>query len=762
MNKNFGKNIFRNIFRLVPAAFAVVCSLVVCALTVCLLAGCGRAREDASKPHSEDALNGDFVYVAEFTQLEELRDINRYSAKFVGDSLYYTCLELDGEESPARRVVCEYSLAEQKVVRKLELAGGNGEIRDFRVADDGSVYVLYYDHASMSVSLLAFDGEENQVWSLNLREEWGVTDVNQRIAVDGENHVCVFLPARMLYLDADGVLQWEMPLEGVGSYVENAGFGGDGELYISYYENPGGYVLAQVQLEERKLGAVYRNYSWGNGIDMAAGAGYDFLLSETDGLYGYTCETQSVSKLLSWTDYGLSGESNGAFDYMEDGNIRVLCGTNAGKTELAVLKRRDPAEVPAKQELVIAVFQTWPDLQTAVAAFNRQSESCHAVIREYSFEFGRFSDAAEKLNIDMISRDRCPDIICLDESLNVKALAGNGAFEDLSPWLEQSGTVSVEDYPKNILEGYTFDGVLAGIPFSFRLETLAGRGLDVGEEPGWTADEMIAFAGAHPDAELFFADDSRTVLDACLLFGKDDFIDWSTGRADFEAEAFRRQLAFAAGFPKADSGSAVSYDAKRLRDGEVLLSEARIGEIWDIQIFDGIYEGDAVFIGYPTADSSGGCRLSSVNAYGIAAASEHKAEAWEFLEYFLSGEPEDWQAGGFPSNTQDRLALAAEVSYVRDQFGELYLDAQGRPVREHTGSVQYNGVRLEYHEVTAEELALLESLVGTARVVSTSDEKISAIIREETEPLFDGRISADGAAAMIQNRVQLYLDESGR
>lgn len=732
--------------------------LIIAAALIFCMAACGRRLDDSSESYSEEVQAEDFVYVAEFTELEELRDINIHTAKFAGDSLYYTGLEFGGEEDAAKRFVGEYSLAESRVVRKLPFGDWNGEVKDFWVAYDGSVYVLYYDYTS-GVSLLAFDGQGNMSWQLNLREEWGVTSVDQQIAVDREKQIYVFLTDRMMCLDADGVLQWEMRLDGVDDHVENAGFGSDGKLYISYFQRSNEYVLTEIDLEERRMGSVYKNYSWERGMDITTGAGYDFLLSEADGLCGYDCGTQSVSEIFSWTDYGLNGSLTGAFEYREDGEVRVLFGGSAGKTELAVLTKCDLAEVPAKQEIVIATFQTWPDIQAAVAAFNRQSDSCHATIREYTFDFGHISDAVEKLNIDIISKDRCPDIIFLDESLNVKALAANGVFEDLSPWLEQSGVLAAEDYPQNVLEGYTFDGVLTGIPYSFRLDTIVGRSADVGAEPGWTTDEMIAFAGAHPGAKLFHDANNWTVLDVCLRFGKSDFIDWTAGRADFDSPEFKKQLSFAAGFPEPDYGS-TEFSPRQIKSGEVLLYEADINEVWDIQIYNALYEGDAVFIGYPTADGSNGCRLTSTNAYGIVSASKHKEEAWKFLEYFLSGDPEDWSAGGLLSNNRARMAAATEMSYVRNNFGELLLDADGRPVREHEGELSYSGMKVEYHKVTEEEIALLESLVESARIVSTSDDRVSFIINEEAAPVFQGQISADAAAAMIQNRVQLYLDES--
>lgn len=78
------------------------------------------------------------------------------------------------------------------------------------------------------------------------------------------------------------------------------------------------------------------------------------------------------------------------------------------------------------------------------------------------------------MNNDITSGAGCPDILDLS-NLDVKELASKGVFEDMTPYLEKSSVLSKDDFFENIVNSYTYDGKLVGIPKSFTLSTTSAR-----------------------------------------------------------------------------------------------------------------------------------------------------------------------------------------------------------------------------------------------------------------------------------------------
>lgn len=755
-------------------------ALVLAALTALSLSACGG--KDGGHDIGQDISQGggfgsgsesdqgnarseDYVYVPKFTELENAEEADFINGLLMGDSLYYVSLQYHDGDERARQYIYEYSLSQERVLQETFVSDRGMNIDDFYVSSDGSIYTVLMEDQETSTDieivsmLIAFDSQGNRKWEKDLTE-YGARSAQMRVTVDGEGRVYVFIPGGdVAWFDEQGNPLGQMQLEDT---VMASGIGRNGKVYVAYYGKTGASVLAELDIERGEVAQIYEDFPNSLIHRLIPGTEQDFLVADWQGhLYGYNLESQTTEEIFSWMDYDISYLTVGGYWPAEDGGVTALLqSVSPGQVDLVRLERRDPASVPQKTEIVVAVLGDWGGLPREIAAFNRQSEDCHITYRQYHADSIDLSDAVTKLNIDLVSRDNCPDIIVLNSSINVEALAGNGVFEDLSVYLEQSDTLNREDYPENILDCFTFQEVLTGIPLTFSLRTVVGRGADLGDGSGWTLDEMIAYGEKHPDAKLFYDSDRYSMYYRLMTFGQSRFIDQQAGSCSFDSDEFKSLLSYIATYPEPDYNNYPSFSAKQIQNGEVLLHEIGISAYQDIQLYDGLFGGEAAFIGYPTPDGSNGCELYTFNAYGIVARSEKKDEAWQFIEFFLSEDPEVWGYSGLPSNTEDRLAGAVETQYVRDQFGRLWMGGtEGKPVEKYSTGV-YSGMQYEYHPVTEEEIAELEDLVDTAQVVFSADAEISRVLNEETQAFFSGQRSVDDVAQIIQNRVQLFLNEN--
>ncbi|MCH5343609.1 MAG: extracellular solute-binding protein [Acetatifactor sp.] len=760
------------------------------ALLALSMAACGK--EQGQEPNSVTQ-GAEWVYVPEYISMEGAEDFRSYNSKLIGESLYYSRSDYQEEADTSTRYLCEYSLTDKKVVREVLIGEGNGYVSGFQVAEDGSLYVIDYRYnytkfdedgypidATTETIMMVFDSQGEQLRQIDLGDILSEEDYVRNLIVDGQNRLYLVLDSSVLLLDDQGAVKGKVELN-PDSWLSDCGVGKDGKAYLTYYDRTsgtGGYVLAEIDYDARKLGTVYQNFPSGNssGSLTVGDEDHDFLVSSGNGLVGYDLETQTSEELFQWIDCNINSNYVDNVGVLGDGRIVVMTRDwITDEQELAVLTKTDASTLPQKTEIVIATYSISQDLETQAVNFNKQSNLYHVTVKDYSPKPGEwtetsYQDALTAMNNDLTSSSNAPDIIDLS-SVNIEQFAGIGVFEDLTPYLENSSVLDKDDYLENVLKAYTYDGVLVGIPFTFSLNTLAASAKDLGDEPGWTLEEMIAYSEAHPDAQLFDYSTKSYALNICLLFAQEAFIDWGDGTCSFDSEEFKNLLTFVEQFPDEYDWEADQRPApEKISDGDLLLDTVYISEFQDIQIPMDVFEGGAVFIGYPTVDGSNGCQLYGSSTYGIVSKSDNKEGAWSFLEFYLNREAGGMFTHGLPSRESDLERLikkATEVQYMTDENGEKILDDDGNPIEIDTGTggISFIGAggggwEYQYHKTTEEEVQIVRSLIDTAQVTADMNQTVLEIITEEAEPFFQGQKSVDDVVGVIQSRIQLYISEN--
>ena len=151
------------------------------------------------------------------------------------------------------------------------------------------------------------------------------------------------------------------------------------------------------------------------------------------------------------------------------------------------------------------------------------------------------------------------------------------------------------------------------------------------------------------------------------------------------------------------------------------------------------------------------------NIFAITKNSENKEEAWEFVKFMFSDEYyKKFSLGnGFPVTKSGRELLVeyskAPQSYVTGYTGYIF----------HKG-INSDGSAdiVKIGEITDEMIAVVDELIDEAVPYSYDFEgyseqtgMISDIYHEETERFFNGEITAEQCAELLQNRISLYLSE---
>lgn len=498
-----------------------------------------------------------------------------------------------------------------------------------------------------------------------------------------------------------------------------------------------------------------------------------FLTSISNALYLYDAAADTLRLLLQWANCDIDPDSVKRVSTLADGRIAVLLQEDEGAGELAVVEEVPRDQAAEKEVITLGVLQAGNShLLRCISQFNRHSPDCRIEIREYydtylaSGQAEAKEEARTALHMD-ISSGRCPDLLVLEYD-DLEAYAAKGLLEDLAPYLEADGNLELAD---NVIEAYTFHGKLCALPGALQIRTLAGRADrlgDLGGATGWTLEEMMRFIDSNPDSTVFSAD-ARQLLEYSLVFNQPHFMDWEAHACDFTSDEFIRLLEFCGRFSDRKGTEGAEVLDMMERSNTALLHEVELVRPQDIILLAQILgTEDISYIGFPTVDGRMGSLLEDCGGTcAISAKSKHKEEAWAFVELLLTGwenPPKSYSAlvgtKGFPTELGTRERYFAKVSenpYRIGEDGEIYT-WDGKPERYAYHALSSRAMQVFFYTPLPEETDLICALLDSS-TTARGGRQISSIVAQEAEGYFSGQKSAADVAALIQNRVSVYLAE---
>lgn len=753
---------------------------IVMSLAVSLIlgaVGCGKGETDAGSGAGTEEQKG---YLSEYMDLGEgISDMAlSYGMQQLGDELCYISDDQDGGQILDKYFLTDGSRTSISFTW-LEPAKRH-YITRFSFAENGGIYAIVYQYSEtdsggnsfLVKQLCGFDAQGNQSFAVDISEqlsEESRSGVNSMMATDAQGHIYIAGKTKVwLYDLQEGTepdYRGEVSVcsgEGEEGQISSILCGKDGNAYVccrrgeSISSNV--YSLAQIDFDKCRIGKVYEDFPGEGGI--VPGLEKDFLVHDDSDVYEYDLTSGTMEPVLNWVDNNVAGNEVQYFGTLTDGRIYAVT-TDWEKDDSGVMifsRAAGDEQTDGKEEIVFAYLYPNNIFQKAVVDFNKSSDQYRIVLKEY--------DGYDRLLVDLTAN--CPDILDLN-GLSVKQLASAGVLEDLSPYLDNSQMLDRSDYLENVLEAYTYDGKLVTIPSSFWLQTVFASaeglkevfGTDI--EGGWTVEELMAYADANPEAELFDGFSKSSIMYYLMMYGHNSFIDWETGKCSFDSDRFKQVLEFVERFPDEVVSNSASTPA-RIEAGEVLLAAEYINRFDGLQLFEEMFGGEAACVGFPTADGSTGCRFYANNALAISSGSSHKEGAWAFMESFLANEDYE-DTNDFVTNRawlekKAATALAAEYA-TRDDGTLVEVDGKYVMINYSAYTVTYeDGWTFSSHIPTEEEIQQIFALIQMAHQPGGESDMILNIIDEEAEAFYQGQKSVDAVAKIIQNRAQVYINEN--
>lgn len=421
---------------------------------------------------------------------------------------------------------------------------------------------------------------------------------------------------------------------------------------------------------------------------------------------------------------------------------------------LRMFRPSDGVQADDRQVITVGGGSIDENLRQAVERFNLANTELRVKLLDYSDAAA--AEAGFASGIDMLSRQLIrgegPDVVLLRTAMDTGGLLNKGIFADLYPYIDADPELSRDDLIANVLAACELDGELSLFAPAFGIVTAVGSRQKLGDGMGWTVEE---FAAATAGMTTPYYGRSRSILLwNQLQINSDRFIDYTAMEARLEDPAFIRLLEDSSRYP-ADVD--FSDNVKQMMDnGETLLYIVSMSNLNMIPVLEYYFDGPFVYKGFPTEDGSVGSMFSAQYQVGIRDNSPNRDAAWAFVRTLLLPEFQD----SLTEITPYQLPLR------RDSMQKLLEKEKG--VRRYGSIPQGVAVPLTKEQsdyfnrsITQEEIDAFLALIGATDTLLRSDYSAYSIVTEEAQAYYDGMRTAAEATAIMQNRVQTYLDEQG-
>ena len=750
-------------------------ALTVAAVTAFQLAACGGGD---TKGASNGAVQKDFVYVPEYQELEGVDWISGSCANDQG--IYFSTATWD-ENTGESQTKLSFLDATSKEIKEIPLElleegqDSSADIQQMEVLSDGSIATIQsiyqvtdpetYDGKQYYMIRILSSEDGSILTEADITGDLGENTYVQYMAVDqadniylvdGDNGIKVF--------DKTGKKAFDMALP-ADTWIQAMGTSREGKVvYLTLDQATQGNVLNVIDPASRSVSKTCKTDvpdSWGNGR-IVPGFEKGIILNGSNGLVAYDLEAEKATPVLDWLDSDINRDNVDTFAAMADGKIIALIRdyySEQNSVEVAFLTKTPASEIQQKETITLGVMYSSQDTNRAVINFNKSNDEYRIQVIDYGSmgSADDYMDSLNRFNNDLTSGNG-PDIFDLS-NVNMKMLAQKGIIEDLNPYLDSDPELKRENYFESVLNAYSVDGKLYSIPDCFYVSTIIGKTADVGEEPGWTLDDLITLVESKPDdIEIFDYATREYILQMCLMFSFDEFVNWETGECNLDGEDFIKVLEFANRFESQDK---YQYDQEgpstpsKIQNGTLLLMSTSFSSVQDYQAQEVMFGEPITMIGYPTPSGTGNV-LSGQNCYAINAKSKNKDAAWQFVRSFITPKRyEDGNLWGFPT-------LISAYDKVNEEYmtPEYYEDENGEQVEQSKGGWGWDDFSIDFYASTQEEVDAVTALINSCDRSYTYDMQLFDIITEEAAPFFEGQKTAQEVADIIQSRVKMYVSEN--
>lgn len=550
-----------------------------------------------------------------------------------------------------------------------------------------------------------------------------------------------------------------IPME---TYVSGMIRTSEGKCYVITEETGAddSYMQVAKEIDETQatLGEGYElpQQMWFNSAYQGIGE-YDLINSDGAGLYGYSLATGKLTKIMGYV------ESDLYMDYMNSCflmNEETAIGTMFDETtwdlnEIVVYKKADPATIAEKDIISLGMIYYDQEIARMAVEYNKNSQDTRIQIKNYMEGMEDWEAAQTAFNNDLITGN-CPDVVLLNVgSDDMYNYMRKGSFAQLDEFLASDEELDAADLFPNVKEALSYDGKLYGITPGFGITTLAMKARYAPAE-GRISYQDLTQLEQQLGVKAFYMQPKSELFYMQMNLGQADYIDVRNGKCEF-GQNFVDALNYMQQYPDEidyDNPDFYSDYASIYRDDKAILTYMYLDNFRSFNRVENEQFGEEVaLVGFP-GTGEGGSVIEMHSVLAISAKSKVKEQAWQFVRQFLDAEFQLANEYAFPS----RMSVCEE-KMQNEMKRAFYTDMDGTQI-EYDESYWIGDKEVIYPPISQERAQYLMDYMKTITDVYYYNERIFAIIEEETAPVWAGQKTPEQAVQVIQSRVQTYIDEN--
>lgn len=685
---------------------------------------------------------------------------------YTGPSYYLLSINMDGTD---------------KQLKKLELpqTGSWGYISSYKLFPDGSMAILYesyfedYSDPQNPIfenhfDLLKWDAEGKLLYQRDMVEdsegEYAYFYARNMIGNADGSITIVSGDNEIVEIDTKGEITSRVMIdEGAATNLGQILSTKDGSLYaMSYNDDWTKVYLSTLDTKTGKLGEKQETPAGLNNYSIYSGTTTDMLLSNSMGIYTYNIGDAEPKKVMDFINSDIATYSLNNVTFMDDKSFVASYYDSVDyQTHVAVFTYVDPATIPDKMIITLGCQYLGSDIKAQVINFNKTNSKYRITVKSYT-ENGDWEQAQTRMNNDIIS-GQMPDIMLIESNQDISSWVNKGLLADVKALIAADPELSKVEFLENVWEAFSINGNLYTVVPDFCVQTYVAKSSLVGDKDGWTMSEFQQFMKTMDGEVRPFGNDMLrdSFMYYMMLYCGSDFVDINTGKCDFQSDEFMAMLEYAKSLPAEYSEDYwEDYDwmlyESQYRDNRAILMNLYISNVSNlVYSIHGNLGEEAAFIGFPGISGNSSVIQPGSYMYAISAKSESMEGAWEFLRYFLTDEYQNREDMWTLPVSKSAFVKQAEKSMERP----YWLDENGE--KQYYDNTYYiNGEEIVLEQFSQAEVDAICEFVYSVNKRSYYNQDIINIVNEEAASFFEGQKNVRDVVAIIQSRVQLYVDEN--
>ena len=470
------------------------------------------------------------------------------------------------------------------------------------------------------------------------------------------------------------------------------------------------------------------------------------LYADGIGVHRSGLSGEDPERLYRWNNHGIIALDAYAVQMDGEGRISLIYKDFEGVNYLCLEPTTEDVEICTVTLAVPSAGDRlrgdMDDYKWIVAEFNKRYPACHIELTEYSYD-----------DITLLTELTVGKGPVLMKNYYDVFQEYAQLWEPLDTVMEQLGIA--EDVLPSVMDMGKIGGTQYGIVTDFNLNTLVTGDPDLRD---WDYEAFLQCIEDRQGLEIVFADLNPVDYRVPFIMeffnnGIDDFYfaNGETGRKYFDSDRFRRVLEAAEEYCGYERWAKPGPDS--LREGKALCNILSISKPEQVALCRIRYGEEANYIGYPTKDGA----VPLMDSSGIlsirrTATKEQKEVAAAFISMCISYEWQSRLVKGWDAHMATVLQLSARRDVLEEQIAAMSetTTAYSRGL----GQVMLGSdLNVELDRET------LLDMIDKAKPRKNLPKNLEAIMSEELEAYFAGRITKDMLIDHLESRVGLYIGE---